>query len=233
MRRHLQALTSLALLAALAGGCGSSSSSSSDNGIASKSPEEIVSAAKTAAKGAATVHMAGAIVKEAKPISIDLDLVAGKGASGSLTLEGSPIEIVAVEHALYIKGSTAFYTHIAGPAAAQLLQGKWIKAPEGAGNFSSFAQLTELGKLLDSTLASHGTLAKGSSVTVEGEPAVTVNDTTKGATLFVASTGTPFPLEITKSGSGSGKITFTRWNQPVTLTAPANAININQLQSGH
>jgi hypothetical protein len=52
-------------------------------------------------------------------------------------------------------------------------------------------------------------------------------------TLYVATTGTPYPLEILKKGGSGGSILFDRWNQPVTLTAPANAININQLQSGH
>jgi len=32
--------------------------------------------------------------------------------------------------------------------------------------------------------------------------------------------------EITKAGSGGGKITFDRWNKTVTLSAPANAIDV-------
>jgi len=49
----------------------------------------------------------------------------------------------------------------------------------------------------------------------------------------VATTGSPYPVELSKDGSGGGKIVFDKWNKSVTLTAPANAININQLQGGH
>ncbi len=228
--RALAALAAAALAGAAIAGCGGSSSG---NGLESKSPEQIVAAAKAAAASAASVHIKGSIISENKPISLDMELVAGKGAKGHLALEGLGIDVVAVEHAFYLNGSTAFYSHLAGPAAAQLLQGKWLKAPTTSGEFASLAQLTDLGKLIDTTLSSHGTLAAAPSRTIAGRKAVGVRDATKGGTLYVAATGTPFPLEITKSGSGPGTITFDRWDQPVTITAPAKAINITQLQNGH
>jgi hypothetical protein len=227
--RTLAAGVVTAVAIALLSGCGSGSSS---NGLASKSPEEVVAAAKTAASQAASVHMAGSIISESKPISLDMELVAGKGAKGHLALEGFGIDIVAVEHAFYLNGSAAFYAHIAGPAAAQLLQGKWLKAPTTSGEFASLAQLTNLSKLLDTTLASHGALSSAGTTTVGGRKAVAVTDTSKGGTLYVAATGTPYPLQIAKNGTGGGRIAFDRWNQPVTLTVPANAINITQLQNG-
>jgi hypothetical protein len=61
-----------------------------------------------------------------------------------------------------------------------------------------------------------------------------ITDKSKGGTLFISTTGKPYPVEITKGGSGGGKITFDRWDEPVTLSAPANAIDVAQLQSaGH
>lgn len=230
-RLLLAAVLAAVLAAALLSGCGGSSSSSG-NGLESKSPEEVVAAAKTAAKGASSVHISGSIVSEGKPISLDMELLAGKGGKGHLSVEGLGIEIVAVEKAFYMNGSSAFYRKIGGPAAAQLLQGKWLKAPTNGGEFASLEQLTNLATLLDTTLASHGKLVGAGTTTVNGQKAVGVTDTTKGGTLYVAATGTPYPLQISKSGTGSGSITFDRWNEPVTITAPANAININQLQSG-
>jgi hypothetical protein len=227
----IRPFAALAACAALLAGCGSSSSSS--NGLESKSPEEIVAAAKEAAKGASTVHLTGSIVSEGKPISLNMELVAGKGAAGHLTVEGNGIEIVEVEHAFYLRGSADFYKHLAGPAAAQLLQGKWLKAPASSADLASFAQLTDLGKVIDQTLSSHGALSKTGTATIGGQKAVGVTDAAKGGTLYVATTGPAYPLQLVKSGAEGGQIRFERWNQPVTLTAPANAININQLQSGH
>jgi len=222
----------LTVVVGLLAGCGSSASSSG-NGIASKTPTEIVAAAKTAAVGAATAHVAGTVVNEGKPISLDMELVAGKGGRGKITLEGLSIDLIQINGAVYINGSTAFYRHVAGPAAAQLLHGKWLKAPASSGNFASLASLTNLGKLIDSTLASHGKLSSAGTKTISGQTAVGVTDVAKGGTLYVATTGSAYPIEIVKSGVSGGKIVFDRWNKAVTLTAPANAINVNQLQSGH
>ena len=58
-----------------------------------------------------------------------------------------------------------------------------------------------------------------------------MTDKTKGGTLYIATTGKPYPVEISKGGSGGGKINFDRWNAAVTVAAPANAIDVAQLQS--
>jgi hypothetical protein len=222
-------LLGLLLASAALAGCGSSSTG---NGIASKSPEEIVAAAKRAADSAATVHVAGTIVSEGKPLTIDVELLAGKGGRGRITLEGVSIDLIRVGGAVYINGSQAFYRRIAGAKAARLLQGKWLKAPEKSGNFASLASLTDLTKLIDTTLASHGKLARDGTKTVDGLKAIAVNDVSQGGTLYVAFNGSPYPVEIVKDGGGGGHILFDRWNKPVTLTPPANAININALQNG-
>ncbi len=217
-------------LAALAG-CGGSSSSG--NGVASKSPTDIVSAAKTAADGASSVHVTGSIVNAGSTIALDMELLKGTGGHGKLSQNGLSFELVEVGDSVYIKGSPAFYQHFAGGAAAQLLQGKWLKAPANTGNFATLGSLTDLRKLLDSTLASHGTLAKGATTKVEGQEAIGVKDLSRGGTLYVATSGTSYPLQITKGGSGGGTVTFNHWNAPVTVTAPTNAVDLSKLASGH
>jgi hypothetical protein len=216
-------------LAVLLAGCGSSSSSG--NGIESKSPEEILEATKAAAKTATSVHIKGSIVTAGKPISLDMELLAGKGGKGTISQEGFTIRLVQTGGAVYINGSAAFYTHVAGPAAATLLQGKWLKAPADSGELASLAELTDLSKLIDAALANHGTLSKGSATTVEGQKAITLHDS-RGGTLAVATTGKAYPLEISKEGKESGRVVFNRWDEPVTLVAPAGAIDIGALQKG-
>jgi len=212
-------------------GCGGSSSSSG-NGIESKSATEILEATKTAASEAKSVHISGSIVSEGKPITLDMELLAGKGGKGKIGQEGFTIDLIQTEGSVYINGSAAFYKHVGGAAAAQLLQGRWLKAPANSGELASLASLTNLSKLIDSALASHGTLSKGSTTTINGQKAIALNDTTKGGTLYVATTGKAYPLQISKSGKESGKVTLDRWDQPVTLTAPSNAIDISKLQNG-
>lgn len=228
-RRFRAAALPLLLLAALLAGCGSSSSG---NGVASKSPEQILAATKDAAKSAVSVHIAGSIVDEGKPIALDMELLAGKGGKGHISTEGFTIQLIQTAGAVYINGSAAFYRHVGGAAAAELLQGRWLKAPANSGELASLASLTDLSKLIDTALANHGALTKGSTANVEGQPAIAVEDNSKHGALYVATTGKPYPLEITKSGSESGKVVLDRWDEPVTLSAPAGAIDIKSLQDG-
>ncbi len=233
-RRHAfqtAPLLILLLIAVALAGCGGSSSSSG-NGVADKTPAEILAATKAASDTATSVHVSGSIVSGKSPITLDMSLLAGKGGRGNLSESGLPFELIQVGGSVYIKGSAAFYKHIGGTAAAQLLQGKWLKAPSSSANFASLSQLTDLRQLVDQTLKSHGSLKKGGTSTINGQKVVGITDTTKGGTLYIATTGKPYPIEISKDGSGGGKITFDRWNSAVTLAAPANAIDVAQLQSG-
>jgi hypothetical protein len=223
--RGLVVAAALVLLIALPAGCGgssSSSSSSSGNGVADKSPADILAATKVAADAAKTVHVSG---------SIDMNLLAGKGGRGQLSESGLAFELIQVGKTVYIKGSPAFYKKIGGTAAAQLLQGKWLKAPASNSDFASLSQLTDLRQLVDQTLETHGSsLTKGGSSTIAGQKVVGITDKAKGGTLYIATTGQPYPVQIVKTGSSGGKITFDRWNSSVTLAAPANAIDVAQLQ---
>jgi len=219
-------VTVLALCVVAIAGCGGASS----NGVASKSPDEIVAAAKSAASGAKTMHLAGTFVAERAPLSLDLHLVNGKGARGTITEHGLAFQLIETEGEVYIYGSQAFYEHFGGKAAAQLFKGKWLKAPTNSGEFSSLSSLTEMSALLETLLSSHGTLQHAGTTTINGQPAVGVSESAKGGTLYVASTGKPYPVAVVKGGSGGGRIDFDEWNAPVSLTPPANAIDISQLQ---
>jgi hypothetical protein len=219
----------LLVLMALAG-CGSSPAG---NGVAAKSPSEIVAAAKAAADAARSVHVAGSIVSSGSPITLDLNLLASRGGYGQLSENALSFEVIHVGGTVYIKGSPAFYRHVGGPAAAELLQGRWLKAPATVGSFASLASLTDLHQLVDMTLTIRGTLVRAGTATVNGQKVVGVTDTSHGGTLYVATTGPPYPVEVAENGKTGGKIVFDRWSKPVSLTAPANAVDITQLQAGH
>jgi hypothetical protein len=160
------ALLVLLLVAAVLAGCGGSSSSG--NGVADKSPTEILAATKAASDTATSVHVSGSIVSDKSPITLDMNLLAGQGGRGQLSESGLAFELIQVGGTVYIKGSSAFYKHIGGTAAAQLLQGKWLKAPSSDANFASLSQLTDLRQLVDQTLASHGSLKKSGTTTIAG-----------------------------------------------------------------
>lgn len=229
---RLRSLSLLACLFALTlfalTGCGSSSSG---NGVASKSAEEIVKEAKTAADSASSVHVSGSVNSGGSPVTLDLNLAAGKGATGQISQSGSTFKIVIDGGTAYISGSDAFYRKLGGSAAAQLLAGKWLKVTTNTPEFASFGSLTDMRKLLDTVLVGHGTLQKGSTTTVSGQQAIEVKDTTRGGSLYVATSGKPYPLQISKTGSETGAIKFDKWDEPVTITPPSSSVNLSELKS--
>jgi hypothetical protein len=231
-RRAAGAVFAIFALAALGllGGCGGSSSSG--NGVASKSPEQILAASKAAADGASSAHVSGSIVTGGGSIGLDLSL-SSTGGRGQLSLGGLGFELIETGATVYIKGSAALYRHIAGAEAAKLLQGRWLKAPSSAPEFASIASLTNLHGLIDATLADHGTLTKLATTTVDGQKVVGLRDVANGETIYVATVGKPYPVQVTRTGSGGGTVHFSSWNAPVTIAAPANAIDLAQLRTGH
>ena len=85
MRRLVVAVYVVLSVAVLAG-CGGSKSTS--NGVASKSADQIVAAAKAAASSATSVHAYGSGSDNGVPLVINLHIVAGKGGKGSLSEHG-------------------------------------------------------------------------------------------------------------------------------------------------
>src|SRR5438128_2860130 len=122
-------------------GCGGSKSNS--NGVASKSANDIVAAAKAAADNATTVHAWGSGTDNGVPLVIDLRIVADKGGKGKLSEQGLSFDLVRIGPSAYIKGSAAFYKKFAGVGAAQLLQGKWLKGSATTGDLASLTPLTD------------------------------------------------------------------------------------------
>jgi hypothetical protein len=228
--RRLASLLLPALAAIAVSACGGSSSSS-DNGVASQSPREILSAANNAVSGLHAVHVSGAVVSGGTPIKLDLDVVTGKGARGRMSQNGMSFQLVTDGQSVYINAGPEFWRQIGGNGAAQLLQGRWLKAPANGGDFASLSSLTDIHKLLGAVLAHHGPLARGATSTVNGHKVVAVNDTSNHGTLYVATTGKAYPIEVSKSGTNGGKISFDRFNEAVSITPPANAIDISSLKS--
>ena len=225
--RVINGAAALSCVAAAVSGCGGGSGGGA-NGVASKAPDAVVTAASSAFAGVRFVHVAGTVTSGGTPITLDLNLASGRGGRGQMSASGLSFQIVVVNGTVYINGSDNFWRHFGGNFAVQVFRGKWLRAPE-TGQFAAFAKLTNLSALLSQTLAQHGTLSKGQTTNVDGRQVVALNDTTNGGTLYVATTGKPYPIELIKSGANAGQLTFDRFDQPVSLSAPPNSIDASSL----
>ena len=221
MRRRsfiaLATAPALALPLVACGGGGASSGSSSGggsaNGVGSQSASQIVTTAGNALRSVSSVHLSGDIAEGAKgTIGLDLKLVPGKGAVGSMTQDGAAVKLVIIGQQVYINGAAGFWKKIAGAAAAEKLTGKWIKGPSS--EFGGLANELQVGTLLKGLLDNHGGLDKGAGSTVDGQKVISVVDHSKGGTLYVAADGKPYPIEVTSSGSSGGKLSFDDFDAP-------------------
>lgn len=79
----------------------------------------------------------------------------------------------------------------------------------------------------------HGKLENHGATTYKGQSVVAIYEPKKRSTLYVAASGTPYPVAYVKTKRPTaGKIMFDRWNQSVTLTAPKGALDISKLHNG-
>ena len=225
---RLISVAALVAAVALLAGCGGGSN---DNGVAAKSPTDILSAAQKAATGASAVHISGNIDTGGKPITVDLTLVRGKGGTGHMSENGLGFDIVRVGDKVYIRGSEAFYKAFAGAAAASLLKGKWLEGSATTGQLSSLTALTDLTAFFNGTLGSHGAVTKGSRSTVGSQKVIAIKDTKSGGTLYIATTGKPYPIELeSPNGGKQGTVSFDNWDKTVAIVAPKGAIDISKLK---
>ena len=213
-------------LTVLVAGCGGSGSKS--NGEAKKAASQVLADALAAAQGASGVHVSGSIVSGGEPLTLNLALDKGTGGSGTMSESGLSFQLIRVGGKAYIKGSDAFYKKFAGAGVAQLLHGKWLEGSATTGNLAALTSLTDISKLFNGALASHGTLSNGGETTYKGQKVVAIKDTTKDGILYVAATGTPYPVEIVGANK-SGAIVFDNWGKTVTITAPKNAVDLDKL----
>jgi hypothetical protein len=224
------ALLALGLLVMSVAGCGSS-----DNGVAAKSASEILAATRAAAQSASSVHVVvSAKVLTGRPFKLDVRL-GKRQAHARVLFFGSGFEAIRDNNTVYIKGNTTFDERLESALGVKVPSGVWLKATTSS--LRQIGSFTDIGRELPVILSGSGKVSKGAEVKIDGQPAITIKLTRKlyTGTLYVATTGPPYPLKLTKTGEETGQTTFTGWNDPVTVSPPSKAVEIGQLQQikGH
>jgi hypothetical protein len=228
MRRALACW--LALGAVVLAGCGGGGAKS--NGIPDMTVSQIMSTMQKAIANAKSVHISGSGTSNGASLSLDLQLSRDTGGAGHVEIGGLGFDIVRIGQDLYFKADAKALTHYAGSAAAQLLAGRWFKVTTSSSGFGSFTPLTDLKALMKQIVTPSGTVEKGDQTKVDGQPALALTDTKTGGTLYVATTGPAYPLQLKPGGSKSGSITFSDWDQPVSLSAPKSSVDYSKLTGG-
>ncbi|GAA2104851.1 hypothetical protein GCM10009780_56350 [Actinomadura alba] len=242
------AVTAMVLAAAACGDDGATKGAASSpskatptapagNGVAEKSADEIVAAAKNAFGAATSVHVKGNFEDAGHKIAIDLSL-GRDGTKGTITapVEGKtyPVSLISVNEKFYMK-SPKLWRAVGGAAAANLIGNRWVLIPkDDSKDFEDFEQLADLEKFSDEMLSfDDEVFTKGSPTVVDGKPVITLKGS--DSIVYVATTGTPYIIRLEPSAAAERKkgqaIQFLDYNAPVNVVPPTDVLDLAELQS--
>ena len=93
----------------------------------------MLDAATAAIDGASGVHVTGTGISGGRPVAVDLSIQDGS-SSGTITIDGTPLEITTVGTDTYVKGDQQALEGLGiPPAAAQLGADRWLKLKRRGG----------------------------------------------------------------------------------------------------
>jgi hypothetical protein len=217
MRQRIAGVVAAATAAtALTAACGSGAR-------ASETPAQIYQAAASATAKVSGYEAAGEVAVAGSKVTFDFK-VHGSDFAGSFVLDGSTIQVLAVQGTFYIDAPEAALTTDFGISSveAALLADRWLKVPS-----SESADFTDLTSVTDiaAQLAHHGSLTAGGTATIDGQQVVLVHDGSDSV-LAVATSGPAYPVRITATGSSAGRADFSNWNGIAAVTAPPSPVSL-------
>lgn len=235
MRTHrLAAAVAVTAVALLGSACGGTSTSGSgtpgpavlpvvSNSVAELPADQIVQRARAELKGASSVQLTGTIKTGAEVLDLNIRY-RGSAAAGRITTGGNTFELRRTGETVYVMASRDFWQRSRGERAAQLLAGKWLKATRSDPRLGKLGDLLDLSMAADGIIEGNGTLSRGDRQTVAGVETIAVRSTTAagqdGGTLYVATTGKPYPVRVASAGNAEGAVTFSRFGSTLVEPAP-------------
>ena len=223
--------TAVSAICVTAAGCGGGG-----DPLAGLTAKQVLSRAVSDLKSAPSFRMAGAVNENGR-ISVDLTYQRGTGCEGTLGLgsQGS-VYLLVIHTTAWFKPDQAYWTSVAGSAAPSVIAvvgGKYLQGTTaGSNGASGLAHLCDAGSLA-SSFTTPSDIAKGAATTINGQQVLELKDPAKSSTMFVTDTGSPQILRVTSSQSGnSGRVDFTDYGSPVTLTPPPASETIDGTKYG-
>lgn len=202
-----------AVAAALVAGCGGSNANKA-SGEAAKQPEAILRDASVALSRAHSFRATGTVSLGGRKGTVSVAFQEPSSLSFSIVSPGDgSARVILVAGTVYLNADKAYFNQQGAGAQAAKLGDQWLKLPSGVPGLSSLLDAFKLASLGRCLAVGHGTLKRGDTATVDGQPAIVVADagdkpgSTPGRT-YVATSGPAYPLRLQSTGSTrSGGVT--------------------------
>jgi len=175
-----------------------------DNGVEALTADKILQRAETALKEAKSFHTKGNVNDSGQKGSLDFE-VSGKDVKGTVTIGAGKVELLQVGGQSYMRPNEKFLVATGSVTQAQakafvaLVGDRWAKVPASDKSLDSLFAIADPDTFLKPT----GKVSKGKAKVISGVPTIAVIESgSDGGTLYVATTGKPYPVELTaKNGS--------------------------------
>lgn len=237
MTRRVRTRRSAALTAAICVGlsasltaCGGEDPDKGTNGVQDLPAKKIEQKARAAVEGADSVRLSGTVRAKGHTYRLEMRLK-DSGAIGEVaTKGGETFSLLRVEKELYLKAGAGFWTDQekgdkgepseADRAAAQKLEGKYVKVPSGDPAYDQLSGFTQMDVLLEGLLVLTGERTTGERGEIDGVRTVQVLAAGgSGGSIAVSLEGKPFPLRLQRAG-GAGTVALDEWNKGFAVHAP-------------
>jgi hypothetical protein len=207
--------------------------------LAARSPQQWRAAMLAAASAKHSVHYVTTSSASGRRLRMVADVGRGRGIQ-HITLAGNgksgPATILIAGRTAYIKGNTfTMHSFFGFPQAkASQYAGKWISIPPTNGAYAPIAADATFASFVSDLLPTKGLAVV--RATIAGKKSVGVRGTARQSgvklveTVYAPATGAPLPFEVKAvpgAKPGTALTRMSRWNEPVRVTAPANAVPIS------
>jgi hypothetical protein len=217
---------------ALAGALVLSSCTAAANGIASKSAPAILDAAGAALVSAHTFEIQATSAGSGTPASVTFKIDGKNVGEGSFVTSSLSFQAEELHGTDYFRSQT-LWSQVGGPTLQGALGDRWVYISASSSTATEltavFGTLTSPPTVAKQLTKSAQTSVRGKVGTVDGEPVISVTEP-KAGTIYVATTGKPYPLRWQQSSVG--RVVFSSFGAHFNIVAPKGAVNLAAILAG-
>jgi hypothetical protein len=183
---------------------------------------QLLQQSRDAFSGAPSVHVTGTAVHGADAYVVDARLQGSRGGTATVKTSGETVQVIRLGDVAYVGGDLAFWRSVTGDdAAARARVGTYVQVGADEPNFASYVAFTRPETYVQVLPDPARPATVGATTTIRGGAAVAVRDQA-GSTLYVARTGTAYPVRL--DGLTNGQVVFldfADYGAPVEVVAPS------------
>ncbi|HVB14617.1 MAG TPA: hypothetical protein VNH38_07670 [Candidatus Dormibacteraeota bacterium] len=209
-----------------------SSCGAAPNGVQKENGAAIVRAAGVALGSAHSFEILETLTDKGNTESLTFDVEGKNEGGGSFTTSSLSFQAEELKGIDYFRSKT-LWDQVGGATLQAALGDRWVylaaSSATAAELSQAFAGLTAPKSLASLLTSDAPKSVRGNATRVRGQPVIAVKEP-KGGTIYIATTGAPYPLRWVRGSQGS--VDFRDFGKTFNLKVPKNAVNLAAILAG-